>query len=268
MHENPLTVDEIVATLRKTSLQTVIVEGTDDVRIYRRMKEDTRLQNCDFLHCNGRNTVLGIYERRAIFAKKQVAFIADKDMWVFKGIPEIYDGVIFTEGYSIENDLYTDGKALIDALFSPKELALKVEIFENLIQWFAFEVEKWKGNNEDLDFAHITLLNTEVIAENGTQFTNAFLQKRGFKEAEQAILQEIKENYNLQIRGKFLFQVYQKLFEHLRKTENRNKRKEPKSTTYTLEQLHDLCFTEGKRNPNSLISQIKNKILENIAQKN
>ena len=39
--------------------------------------------------------------------KNVVIFVADQDMWFFTGIPEKYrDTIIFTRGYSLENDLY------------------------------------------------------------------------------------------------------------------------------------------------------------------
>ena len=41
--------------------------------------------------------------------------MADKDLWLFSGIPPDYPDIIWTEGYSIENDLYA-GASLEDLL--------------------------------------------------------------------------------------------------------------------------------------------------------
>ena len=69
-----------------------------------------------------------------------VAFVADKDMWLFSGIPSNYDGVIWTDGYSIENDLYagTELENLLDA----EEALEHQQTLNAIVEWFAFEVEE------------------------------------------------------------------------------------------------------------------------------
>ena len=100
------TVKELVATLRRSTLPTVLVEGQVDMRIFRWVEEHLGSQTANVLPAGGREKLLCIYKERHEFADLPVAFVADRDMWLFSGTPSDYDEVIWTEGYSIENDLY------------------------------------------------------------------------------------------------------------------------------------------------------------------
>ena len=99
------TVDELVAMLGHAELPTVIVEGKDDMRIYRWVEGRVGSQNANVLPAGGRENLLSVYQRRNEFTHLPVAFVADRDLWLFSGIPEIYHDIIWTLGYSIENDL-------------------------------------------------------------------------------------------------------------------------------------------------------------------
>jgi hypothetical protein len=105
-----LTIDDIVATLKRSSLPTVLVEGKEDIIIYRQIEQLFGATKINFLPCGGRNTLLKIFERRNEFSNIKTFFIADKDMWVFETPPIEYHEVLFTTGYCLENDLYIDGK--------------------------------------------------------------------------------------------------------------------------------------------------------------
>ena len=76
--------------------------------IYRWVEERLGSRTTNVMAAGGRNNLLGVYKQRQKFADLPVAFVADQDMWLFSGIPSGYDGIIWTEGYSIENDLYAD----------------------------------------------------------------------------------------------------------------------------------------------------------------
>ena len=105
-----MTVDDWVTTLSDpdTCLPTIIVEGENDIPIYRRIEKYIGVQDADVIQVGGRNNLLSLYERRKEFAHLPVAFVADRDLWLFSGIPPDYPDIIWTEGYSIENDLYAD----------------------------------------------------------------------------------------------------------------------------------------------------------------
>ena len=105
MPRSDMTVDECVAALHRTYLPTVIVEGKDDMQIYQWTERRVGIQNANVLPVGGKETLLAVYERRNEYAHLPVAFVADKDLWLFSGIPPDYPDIIWTEGYSIENDL-------------------------------------------------------------------------------------------------------------------------------------------------------------------
>ena len=62
-------------------------------------------------------------------------------MWLFSGIPSDYDGVIWTEGYSIENDLYADAE--LENLLAVEESQEHQQLRDAIVEWFAFEVEEY-----------------------------------------------------------------------------------------------------------------------------
>ena len=195
------TVDELVATLRRSELPTVIVEGKDDMRIYRWVEGRIGSQNANVLPTGGRETLLSVYERRNEYAHLPVAFVADRDLWLFSGIPSIYNDIIWTQGYSIENDLYA-GATLEDMLES-KEARVHQQVLVLIIEWFAFEVEEHLAGREVRVDTHCN----RVVPPGKTEIDQGFRQSRGFRPPDEVLHQQIKDAYPLQLRGKTLFQV-------------------------------------------------------------
>lgn len=69
-----MTVDELVASLRRTTLPTVLVEGSDDMNVYRWIEDRLDPAQVSILTCGGRNTLLQVYERRAEFSRLNHTF--------------------------------------------------------------------------------------------------------------------------------------------------------------------------------------------------
>jgi len=113
----PTTADEMVSYLKSSSLPTILVEGRDDEMIYDWLEERFSSHNAFVLPCGGRTVLLAVYERRGEFSNKKTAFLADRDIWLFTAIPPEYLDIVWTEGYSIENDLYagTNLEVLLDS---------------------------------------------------------------------------------------------------------------------------------------------------------
>lgn len=245
-----MTTEEIIASLRHSHLCDVLVEGAGDVAIYSKIEEELFPHKIIFFPCGGRDILLEVAKNKSQF-KHKVVFIADKDMWVFGEVPNEYADVFFTNGYCIENDLFTDGETLLNGLLSPTEKAYKNHLLDNLITWFAFEVEIAKQNPKNNHFANVNLLNDKYIGKKETNFREDFLAERNFYSPNITILAEIKEKYATQLRGKFLFQLWLKIFIDVR----------PKNTiSYSQNQLWDMCFHIGKQQENSCINRIINHI--------
>lgn len=232
-----LTPDEIIANLQDTHIPTVLVEGNYDFTIYQKLQEKIGILEVNFMPCGGRTALLKIFERRSEFPNKKVIFIADKDLWVFTKVPDEYQDVFFTLGYSIENDLYCDGRTRLEVLLDQKEIEKRDKILFSLCDWFAFEVELWKNNNaHDNKFSDVKILNESIMPKGSTDFVQSFLPKRNYAKPQQATLDDLQVNYSRKLRGKYIFQMYDKIFQE---------RKGKGAVRFQPKQLAELCLREG-----------------------
>ena len=105
-----LTANDALAVLSRSSLPTVVTEGSDDYRIMRKFEE--RLADCgiDFLPVGGKAKVLDTWQRLPQTRRRNTVAIVDLDEWLYVGIPDEYigEGLFYTFGYSIENDIFLD----------------------------------------------------------------------------------------------------------------------------------------------------------------
>ncbi len=194
-----LSVDEIVSYLKRTTLPTVLVEGTDDKSVYRYIERKLEPLEVDILICGGREALLEIYSRKEEFPNSQVVFVADKDMWYFTGIPiEYRNEIIFSNGYSLENDLYV--KDLFEGLLDKEEESEFRRLISELSRWFSFEVTRYKSEGYALCDIHIN----QIIE--GNSLSEEYLQKIGFIEPEPKLVNQIISSYQQSLRGKNLFQ--------------------------------------------------------------
>jgi NAD+--asparagine ADP-ribosyltransferase len=194
-----LTVEEIVETLKRSSLTTVLVEGKDDVIIYRWLEDEIGISNANFLPCGGRDKLLQIYERRNEFSDISVIFVADRDAYVYINPPNEYQDIIWTNGYSVENDLYYGRE--IESLLSNEEKNSFIKSLNSFIEYYAFEVENLIDGNE------FNLRNHPqyVLCDIKHEIKEEFLETIDFKKANEKLENNIKENYDVLVRGKSLF---------------------------------------------------------------
>lgn len=99
-----MTPDEIISAIKRSSIPTICVEGIQDKTALRLVEKLVGL-NGSILLCNGRTNLFKVWERRSELVGKKVAFLADRDLFVFGRVPAKYKGIIFTHGYSLENDI-------------------------------------------------------------------------------------------------------------------------------------------------------------------
>lgn len=199
-HKTEITVDELVSTIKHSSLPTLIVEGVDDVIVFRRLEDSYSSIQLSILPAGGRTNLLKLFERLAELPKGKIAFIADRDTWVYSGIPAEYDSnlLAFTAGYSIENDIYLDGT--IEAMMTPAEkIRFKTELIV-FVEWYALAADRFiRGLDQKLDL-HPNYVLKGIDPE---EFT-------GLEVGETypaALRDSILANYKLLLRGKSLLNL-------------------------------------------------------------
>lgn len=196
-----LTADEIIATINRSSIINVLIEGKDDTFVYRYILEKIDNFQVGLIPCNGRTTLLKVFERREEFSDKKTIFIADKDLWIFSSIPEKYNEILFTKGYSIENDIYS-GYNLEDLLDEEEKNTHKT-LIKSLSKWFAFEVNDYiNGNYSSLNIkSHINVVTPD------TTICSKFIARRGYTEPPEELFKLVHTEYKEKLRGKQLMQA-------------------------------------------------------------
>lgn len=198
-----LTVNEIISTLKRSNIPTILIEGSDDFYIYRLLKLRLDKNIVNFQPCGGRNNLFTIYNRRSEFDGKQVIFIADKDSYRFIGVPKDKIGIIFTEGYCIENDIY-DGSG-IDDLIDFEDLNAFNSLKKLILAWYSFEVENLL--NEPIKYSMKVDLHINQIVPVGSKIICTKLGKKiNFTIPTKKIEELVDKDYGLNVRGKQIFQ--------------------------------------------------------------
>jgi hypothetical protein len=234
-----LSVDEIVETLKRSSLTTVLVEGKDDMTIYRWIEEKIGITNANFLPCGGRDKLIQVFERRDEFSHIKTVFVADKDGYVYSGIPAEYEDIVWTKGYSIENDLYS-GKFAERLLSVAEDVNFRVSL-RNFITYYAFEVEQY---NKRLIYNFSNHPNQ--ILTDSHQLNTDFLQSVNFQNPTPETIEYLQNEYELLIRGKSLFALLLRFLCH----KNRD-------IKHKKNILFETCF---KLNENNCINELTGEI--------
>lgn len=248
--QNPMTVDELVASLRHSDLPTIIVEGKEDMSIYRYLEAQLGIETADVLEVGGRKKLLSIFERRQEFPDLPVAFVADRDMWLFSGIPSEYEEVVWTEGYSIENDLYAGAK--LENLLDTEEAQEYQQLLDAIVEWFAFEVEEYLAGR----FFEVDNHCRKVVPLGQTQIDENFRNARNFRQPRKKTFSQIRNEYVFQLRGKQLFE----LLERVVNTPNRG-------TRYNVNSLRETALKMTDSHPlmGRIMQEIEQKIADQIS---
>ena len=241
------TVDELVSTLCRSRLPTIVVEGKEDMQIFRWMEDLLEVHEADVLGVGGRPNLLAVYDRRSEFAHLRVVFIADRDKELFTQLPEGYEDIIWTQGYSIENDLYAGAEPSLENLMDSDEADEHRQVLDTIVKWFAFEVEEFLAGRTP-EFDHHC---DEVVPRGQTEIDNGFRERRRFRPPNVAIYQQIREAYQLQLRGKQLFQVLVRFLSASHR-----------SAKYSYHGLHEIAFKMTSFHPlmNRLVQEVEQKI--------
>lgn len=208
MSNKPLpTADELVSTLKRTNLPTIVIEGKDDVYIYRWLKQKLNTSLVSLFPCGGRNTLFKVHDRKAEFSDKNVVFVADKDGFVFEGVDRRRSDIIFTTGYCIENDIYAGSE--IKRLLDSDDIE-SYEVLRNILcLWFAFEVQQYlnkKSAGEPASLEVAKHLN-QIIPLNSMEICPNISSRIESSPPTEDLLALIVGEYPCKLRGKQIFQL-------------------------------------------------------------
>ena len=239
-------VDEIIAAINHSKLPTVFVEGPEDMFVFNRIEESLGSMRANFFACGDRKILLEVYGRRGEITNTSFCFLADKDMWFFSKVPHEYAEVIFTHGYSIENDLYNDSD--IENVLNAEERKTHALLIHGVSEWFAFEVDKYLQNGE---YRSDPIL-SRLVPIPGFDCCPKYLNEIGFYKPPKELEGFISQNYKMAFRGKLLFEIIVR-FTH---APQRKKRK------YSYDALIELSVVYGLKG--KLVSQLIKLIKEKL----
>lgn len=202
-NDSVLDINEVISTLSRSSLPTVIIEGVDDVVVYRILEDIFSDFGISVLPVHGRKNVLKVFDRlNEIENREQVAFIADRDLWVISGIPVQYTSsrLIFTDGYSIENDIFRDSG--IRNLMRRIEREKFEKDVEKYSHWYALTVKRTLENSHDVCIKTYP----GILFDNASEYSRQ-IELRDNELYPDEILETVKSDIEKYIRGKSLMQI-------------------------------------------------------------
>ena len=201
-HARP-TPDELIGLLVRSRLPTIVIEGDDDVIVYRRFEETLKHIGVDVLAAGGRESVLEIFRARARFSHIKCVFIIDLDTWVLSGIPTEYLAreLITTDGYSIENDIIRDGD--LESLLVSAERDEYEKSVHSLVSWFSFVIDQRRFGHDIPIARHVN----ELIDTGHTQLKPTLSASINLPTTPSESFERIKDDYKKYLRGKTLFSL-------------------------------------------------------------
>ncbi len=210
------TIEDLVTTLRLSKKPNIVVEGKNDEIIYGSLVDRLGVFDVDFFRAGSKKTLLHLYEglshyeNAGDFRHAPVAFIADRDMWLFRGIPSRYDDIIWTEGYSIENDLYSHAK-LRGRVGNMTEYE---QTLDSISMWFAYKVEEYLEKNPPPPKKVFQSFRDEEHVDVGRHLRRIIPNEKTtlapdleFLPSHHERVRTVKEAYQFQLRGKLLFEL-------------------------------------------------------------
>jgi hypothetical protein len=198
---------EIIATIKNSSLFTIVVEGPGDAVVLRKLEEEFLDVGLNLIAAGGRLPVLEVFRRRhELPSTARVIFLADLDLWILSSVPPEYrdhHDLVFTNGHSIENDMFIDGdmRQLMTAAEREK-FAKGVEI---VCRWYALVAKRHLDAIDDEALDPIDIHPKQLLDD---ERRRAELMRQ--KENEQypdALFERIVGNYSCFLRGKTLIKL-------------------------------------------------------------
>jgi hypothetical protein len=245
------TEDEIINTLKRSYLPTILIEGTDDLFVYRWLKSKLDNSLVSLQPCGGRNSLFSIYDRKEEFLDKNIVFIADKDAYRFDGIPENRNDIIFTTGYCIENDIF-DGSNIEE--FIDQDDQHNHNLLRDVIgRWFVFQLKEYQEKIEKAQKTLCVAVHINVVSPKGLgNICPNYAESIGYSEPDTNLVNNIFQDYNLNIRGKQLFQMLSRFLS-----------KKGRFSSFSEKNLIEIALKNGENiNIDKLVLQINSKLLQ------
>lgn len=190
-----LTVHDALSLLNKSSLPTVITEGSDDYRVMRKIENRLSDIGVDFLPLGGRGMVLDVWERLPPPRHANTVALVDLDLWLYTEIPTRYtgDNILYTNGYSIENDILLDYDLL--SLLDAAEMATFAAELSIVCAEHARQIEAAKTGHNYFLKRHAS----DILAAGDVTATLSV--------PEVALKQILEIQFRQAVRGKTVFQL-------------------------------------------------------------
>lgn len=250
MPKTQLTEEELLATLKHSSIPTVLVEGENDIIFYRRIEDDFSETGLSMLPAGNKHAVLNIKKKIEISPtefKIPIAYIVDQDTWINFGIPSNIENIITTRGYSIENDLFEDGE-IYDLLTQNEKVNFNQEK-EKFIYWYSLTLNRNINNSIKSDgSSYVYQLHPGKVLDDEIFFQTETSLKAN-EDYPQTLHDDISDNWILKLRGKSLLSL-------LVRQLSRKKRK----VKYSLEVLMDISASKKGSNYQRIVNQLKEKL--------
>ena len=199
------TVEELISYLSRSSLNTLVVEGDDDV-IYLRSIEN-HIDDINALPAGGKSCVLQIFDRKDEL-RPTTLFLVDSDEWAVGDIPNNIaecEEIFITNGYSLENDLIRDSN-VIELLSAAERLTLR-EILNIVDDLMASAIGRPRAERFDFGKRLSSTFSFET-----RELTAAAQHYCAANEADERVMQLVKADPAKFYRGKTLLQILSRIF--------------------------------------------------------
>ena len=209
----PIDPDFIITTLRQSALKNttfVLVEDkiseeqqitTVTLEPYRFMRRQLMKENIDFISCSGVKNLMAVFRRRNEFADRHVIFYRDRDLLIHTGIPAELNVMLFTRGYSIENDVYAE-TGIEEMILTQGELDNHAIAKRNFILWYSAMVHQ-NLNRQETSFR----LSPLHVLSNTYDLKPAYQLNVGEIADSSDRFNEIFGDYAKMLRGHSLFEL-------------------------------------------------------------
>lgn len=236
------TYEEIISTLKRTTLKTIVVEGKDDKEIYQLIENSMDDITISFVKLDCRNNVLKASNEPCLENKNNIVFLLDKDKDYILGSVEdlINKGnrITTTEGYSIENDVIIGGKETVLRLLNENEKDEFKSILQKLTYWFYYQIVN-NGKLDECPQNTVLELSLEEVESNYPQCENC-----------ERLRYNTEENFESYIRGKTLLWVYGYIF-----------RKPERKIKYHEHHVIDICL-KGSHDGNPIVQSVIRRAID------